>query len=277
MLSVPFYHSLIKKYVVIFGTLFNNIRIDRIDDNGVVARNIRVPIAYGPREKFLARVEANPSGIADTAIILPRIAFELTGISYAPDRKLQTTIKQATANNINGNSVVKKVYQPVPYDLQFTLSILARSTEDATKIVEQILPYFTPEWTVSARLLEDFATSTDIPIILSSISLQDEYESDFKTRRMLTYTLVFTLKGYFYGPVTQSKVIKFASVNTYAPDGINAEFSSATTPLTLTTTQPGLDANGNPTTDVNTTISYLQIDETDNFDYIVINTDNPSG
>lgn len=277
MLSVPFYHSLIKKYVVIFGTLFNNIRIDRINDAGTVIRNVRVPISYGPREKFLARLESNPTGIADVSIILPRIAFELTGISYASDRKLQTTIRQVTANNINGNSVLKKVYQPVPYDLQFTLSVMARSTEDATKIVEQILPYFTPEWTVSARLLEDFDTATDIPVILNSINLQDEYEGDFKTRRILIYTLTFTLKGYFYGPVTQSKVIKFASVNTYAPDGVNAAFDSATKPLTLTTTQPGMDANGNPTTNVSTTVSYLQIDETDNFDYIIVNTDNPSG
>lgn len=273
MLSTSFYHSLIKKYVVIFGTLFNNIKIQRYNDSGAVSQNIKVPIAYGPREKFLARVEANPSGIATQAILLPRIGFELTGIQYAPDRKLQTTIATYSASNVSGNSVYRKVYQPVPYDLEFTLSVIARSTEDATRIVEQILPYFTPEWTVSARLLTGFDTVTDIPIILNSVNIEDNYDTEFKTRRTLIYTLRFTLKGYFFGPTTNAKIIKFSTVQLHTPNG---EISSANTdnPAVVLTVQPGMDANGVATTNAAATVSYFEIDENDDWDYIVIKTDN---
>ena len=126
MLSVPFYHSLLRKYVVIFGTLFNNIRIEKLNSDGSIAKTFKVPIAYGPREKFLARIEGNPTGIAKTSVKLPRMAFEISNIRYASDRKLQTTIPLYTKNNVNGNSVLKKVYTPVPYDIDFTLSIMTK-------------------------------------------------------------------------------------------------------------------------------------------------------
>jgi len=270
MLSVPFYHSLLRKYVVIFGTLFNNIKIEKLDANGNVITTFRVPIAYGPREKFLARVEANPTGIADTAAILPRIGFEIAGIKYANDRKLQTTIPLYTNKNINGNSVLKKVYTPVPYDIDFSMSIMTKQTEDATRIVEQILPYFTPEWTISAQLLPDFSNTTDIPIVIGSIDIEDTYATDFTSRRALIWTLNFTMKAYLYGPVTQAKQIKIANVKSYAPMTANLALQSVVT-------QPGLDANGNPTTVLADTIPYTSIDEVDNFDYIITTTDFPSG
>lgn len=272
MLSVSYYHSLIKKYVVVFGTLFNQIKIQRFDAQNNVTQNIRVPIAYGPKEKFLARIEANPTGIASQSIMLPRISFELTGLQYAPDRKLQTTIVNYTANNVSGRSVYKKVYQPVPYDLQFTLSVIARTTEDATKIVEQILPYFTPEWTVSARLLEDYDLVVDLPVILNSVNIDDNYESDFKTRRTLVYTLVFTLKGYFYGPVTQAKIIKYSTVQLHTPEG-NINTANSENPAVVLTVQPGMDANGVATTNAAASISYLDIDENDDWAYIVTKND----
>jgi hypothetical protein len=268
MLSVSFYHSLIKKYVVVFGTLFNNIKIQRVNAETGDTQNIRVPIAYGPKDKFLARMEGNPDGIASQSITLPRIAFELTGLQYAPDRKLQTTIANYTANNVNGKSVYKKVYQPVPYDLKFTLSVMAKTTEDATKIVEQILPYFTPEWTISAKLLQDFDLVVDLPIILESVNIDDNYESDFKTRRTLIYTLEFTLKGCFYGPTTQSKLIKFATVQLHNPEG-NINSANSNNPAVVLTVQPGMDANGVATSNASLTVSYLDIDETDDWDYIV--------
>ena len=269
MLSVPYYHSLLKKYVIIFGTLFNNIRIERFNADNTVASTLKVPIAYGPRDKFLARIEANPTGTATTSILLPRMGFELTGIRYASDRKLQTTIPYYTNQNLNGNSILRKVYQPVPYDIEFTLSVIAKSTEDAARIVEQILPYFTPEWTISARLLENFDNLTDIPVIINTVDIEDNYESDFKTRRTLIYTMVFTMKAYLYGPSTQSKIIKIANINTFAP-------IEATKALNKVTIQPGLDANGNPTTVLADTISYLSIDETDDFNYVVTTTDFPN-
>ncbi|CAB5221308.1 tail sheath stabilizer and completion protein [uncultured Caudovirales phage] len=270
MLSIPYYHSLLRKYVVIFGTLFNNIKVERLKSDGTVHDTLRVPIAYGPREKFLAREEANPDGIAKVATILPRMGFEITGISYASDRKLQTTIPIYTKNNINGNSVLKKVYQPVPYDIQFTLSIMVKQTEDGTRIVEQILPYFTPEWTISAKLLQDFDNYTDIPIVIDTVNIEDTYATGFKERRALIYTIVFTMKAYLYGPVSQSKVIKIATVNAFAPMEANLALSRVVT-------QPGLDANGNPTIVLGDSIAYTSIDETDNFDYIITKTDFPSG
>jgi hypothetical protein len=269
MLSIPYYHSLFRKYVVVFGTLFNNIRVERLNSDGSVYTSFTVPIAYGPREKFLARVEGNASGIGKNAIMLPRMGFEITGIEYASDRKLQTITPYYTKNNINGNSVLQKVYTPVPYDINFELSIMAKQTEDATRIVEQILPYFTPEWTVSAKLLEDFDTYTDIPVVINNVNIEDRYDSDFSERRTLIWTLGFTMKAYLYGPTSQSKVIKIATVNSFAPMEANAA-------LVRTVTQPGLDANGNPTVLLANTIPYQSIDETDNYDFIITNTDFPT-
>jgi hypothetical protein len=271
MLSVPFYHSLFRKYVIIFGTLFNNIRIERTNQDGDVVQTLKVPIAYGPREKYLARVESNPTGIAIQAISLPRMAFEVSGIQYANDRKLQTTRTIMTANNINGTNVYKKAYTPVPYDINFTLSIMAKNTEDATRIVEQILPYFTPEWTISAKLLPDFEQLTDIPLIIDTVTISDTYDTAFIERRALIYTLTFVMKAYLYGPVTQSKLIKITNVNYNIPIDINTPLAN-TTPAEIQTIQPGLDANGDPTTLLANTISYSLINETD--PYGIIETKN---
>jgi len=276
MLSVPFYHSLFRKYVIIFGTLFNNIRIERVDQQGNVAHTLKVPIAYGPREKYLARVTGNPDAIAVQAIQLPRMAFEVTGIQYASDRKLQTTRTVMTANSITGTNVYKKAYTPVPYDIDIQLSIMAKDTEDMTRIVEQILPYFTPEWTISAKLLSDFEQLTDIPIIIGNINISDDYDSDFLQRRALTYTINFVMKAYLYGPVTQSKLIKVTDINYNIPIDINTPVSQVV-PVELEKVQPGLDANGNPTTLIANTIPYSQINETDPYAYIDTKTLFPNG
>lgn len=270
MLSVPFYHSLLKKYVIIFGTLFNNIRIERLDANGAVAQTLKVPINYGPRDKYLARLDGNPTGTASVATLLPRISFEMTGIRYASDRKLQTTIPYYTNQNLNGTNVLRKVYNPVPYDIDFTLYVMVKTTEDGTRIIEQILPYFTPEWTISARLLEDFDRLTDIPIIINTIDMDDTYEGNFEQRRALIYTLNFTMKGYLFGPTTQAKLIKISTIQTYAP-------MDATSELNKIETYPGMDANGNPTSNSSITVPFSQIDETDDWGYIITITDNTSG
>ena len=271
MLSIPYYHSLLKKYVVIFGTLFNNIRIERVNADGTVEQTLKVPIAYGPREKFLARIEANPDANAITSIRLPRMAFEITDISYAPSRKLQTTSKVYTETNVEGTNTIKKAYVPVPYDITFTLSIMSKSTEDGTRILEQILPYFTPEWTVSAKLLADFSNYTDIPIVIGSLRIEDSYDSNFLERRALIYTINFTMKAYLYGPITESKLIKIADVN------INNPLDSPNNILQTVQVRPGLDANGNPTTLLANTVPVSQIDNTDNFGYIETITDLPNG
>lgn len=268
MISIPFYHSLFKKYVVIFGTLFNNIYIERKNADGTLEQTFKIPIAYGPREKFLARVEDNPDAAALTAIKLPRMSFEVTDISYAPDRKLQTLNKLASKKNINGVNVYSKVFNPVPYNIGFRLDIMTKTMEDGLRIVEQILPYFTPEWTVSAKLLgDDFDNVTDIPLVMNSVSIDDSYAADFTVRRVLTFSLTFTMKCYFYGPVTESKLIKIADVRLY-PD------TTANTGVVTTLTRPGLTASGEPTSNLELSVALSQIDEDDNYGFIVSVEDN---
>jgi hypothetical protein len=149
MLGQTFYHGLIKKYVTLFGTLFNDITINRSDGTSNIAQSMKIPISYGPKEKFLARVEALDNDEEVKAISLPRIGFELSQLTYAPMRKIGTTRKIYDAENIEGTNVNKTVFNPSPYDLYFELFIMAKNIEDGTKILEQILPYFTPEWTSS--------------------------------------------------------------------------------------------------------------------------------
>jgi len=269
--GTPFYNSLFKKYVVIFGTLFNNIKIERRNSSGGLEQTFKVPIAYGPREKFLARIEENPDANSLTAIKLPRMAFQIDSIRYAPNRKLQTTNKILSKKNLNGVNVYDKVYNPVPYDIGFKLEIMAKTMEDGLRIVEQILPYFTPEWTVSAKLLgNDFDNVTDIPLILDDVRIEDTYAADFIARRVLVFTLTFTMKSYFYGPVTESKIIKLATVNLYAD-------TTANSGIVTTAVRPGLTADGEPTSNVALSVALSQIDEDDNYGFIITTVDNNNG
>jgi len=262
MLTSPFYHALLKKYVIVFGTLFNSVYIERLASNGSVAQRFKVPIAYGPREKYLALAENRQATTDRQEIILPRMGFEMIGFNYAQSRKLNTIGKINTKNNINGSNVYKKTFNPVPYDINFRLSIYSKSTEDGTRILEQILPYFTPEWTVSAKLLDDFDEKMDIPLVLNSVSTDDTYDSDYMTRRALVFDLDFTMKVYLYGPVTQSKLIKIAKTNLYPNLTSNTVFDRVTV-------QPGLTANGTPTSNADASVAYSLIDEDDDYGYIV--------
>ena len=270
MLSSPFYNSLFKKYVVIFGTIFNNIKIERKNSSGGLEQTFKIPIAYGPREKFLARIEDNPDATALTAIKLPRMAFEMTDISYAANRKLNTVTKLVSKKNLNGVNVYDKVFSPAPYDIGFRLDIMTKTMEDGLRIIEQILPYFTPEWTISAKLLPDFDNVTDIPIVLNNISLEDSYASDFTTRRVLTFTLNFTMKCYFFGPITESKLIKIIDVRLY-PD------TTANNGVVTTMIRPGLTSDGEPTSNAELSVALSQIDEEDQYGFIITTTESYGG
>jgi len=267
----PFYNSLFKKYVAIFGTLFNSVFIEREDAAGNIIQSIKVPIAYGPREKFLARLQDNPTGSATVSITLPRISFEIDRISYAPDRKLQTLNKTVSQKDINGNNVYKKVFSPAPYDIGFKLQILTKTMEDGLKIVEQILPYFTPEWTVQVELLgSDFNMITNIPTVLESVAIDDQYEADFTQRRVLIFVLNFTMKANFYGPITESKLIKITEVKLYADTTANSGFID-------TIIRPGLTSDGLPTSNAALSVAFAQINEADNFGFIINTTQTYSG
>jgi len=210
-----FYHEILRKTVIAFGTLFNNITIKHTNSSDDVVSVIKVPLAYGPIQKFLARLEQSPNLSKSTQMTLPRMSFEFTGIVYDPSRKVTTT-QQFTVKDATDGSITKKAYMPVPYNMQFELSIMTKLNDDALQIVEQILPYFQPSYNLSVTLVENgINEKKDIPVVLENVTFQDDYEGDFTTRRSLTYTLRFTAKTYLFGPVSSatSDVIRSATIS----------------------------------------------------------------
>ena len=216
MLGQQFYHETMRKIVVSFGTLFNNIQIVRKNGAGAVVQSMKVPLAYGPQQKFLARLNADPALGSKVAVTLPRLGFEMTGISYDPTRKLNRVqkfrkVKAAT----DDSNKLDTQYMPVPYNIEFTLYAMAKNSDDALQIVEQILPYFQPDYTLTINDMADMGIKRDVPIILNGVSYEDNYQGDFTERRAIIYTLTFTAKFYMYGPVTSSSVIKTVQVDQY--------------------------------------------------------------
>ena len=202
-----FYNEILRKTIISFGTLFNGITIKQ--DGSTV----KVPLAYGPTQKFLARLEQAPNLSQATQISLPRMSFEFTGLTYDSSRKVTTTQTIAVKNPDDGTDI-KKVFMPVPYNMQFELAIMCKLNDDALQIVEQILPYFQPQYNLTINLVSLINEKKDVPVVLENITMQDEYEGDFTSRRVLYYTLRFTAKTYLFGPVTSASkdIIKTASV-----------------------------------------------------------------
>ena len=216
MLGQQFYHETVRNVVVGFGTIFNNIQLVRKDNAGKVQQTMKVPLAYGPRQKFLVRLNDDADLSKAAAVTLPRIGFEITGLTYDPGRKLNRVQKfKKVKGDTNKTQQLDTQYMPVPYNVNFQLYILAKQSDDALQIVEQILPYFQPDYTITMNDNADMGVKKDIPVILNSISYEDDYQGDFTTRRAIIYTLDFTCKFYLYGPVTSSKVIKTVQVDAY--------------------------------------------------------------
>jgi len=209
-----FYNEILRRTVISFGTLFNNISIKHTNSSDQVVSVIKVPLSYGPTQKFLARLNQSPDLNKPTSLTLPRMSFEFTGLTYDPARKVSTT-QTFTVKDPNDGSETKKAYMPVPYNMQFELSIMTKLNDDALQIVEQILPYFQPSYNLTVELVEEIKEKRDIPIILENITMQDDYEGDFSTRRVLLYTLRFTAKTYLFGPVISATkdIIKSAKVS----------------------------------------------------------------
>ena len=216
MLGQQFYHETMRKIVVSFGTLFNNIQIVRKNSAGAIVQSMKVPLAYGPQQKFLARLNADPALGAKVAVTLPRLGFEMTGITYDPTRKLNRVQKFRKVKSSGDDSgKLDTQYMPVPYNIEFTLYAMAKNSDDALQIVEQILPYFQPDYTLTINDMADMGIKRDVPIILNDVSYEDNYQGDFTERRAIIYTLTFTAKFYLYGPVTSSSVIKTVQVDQY--------------------------------------------------------------
>lgn len=267
MFGHTWYFSTIRKYVILFGTLFNDIHITRTSASGTTTHLLKVPLSYAPKEKMLTRFENDPNIDRETAVLLPRMSFEMNNVTYDSARKLNTlgkvVVKDTSANKL------KYQYNPVPYNFDFTLYVYVKNAEDATKIIEQILPFFTPEWTSTVNLIPEMNVTMDIPVILNNISIEDTYEGDFKERRALIWTINFTLKGYIYGPVKKNAVIKFANTTFYIPTIENLRDAVGnTSPIDRVTVAPGLDANGNPTSNASISIDRNLIEADDDFGFI---------
>ena len=200
MLGTYFYHEIIRKTVISFGTLLNDIYIRHEDAAGNDISEMKVPVSYGPRQKFLARIQQQPELNKATQIDLPRMSFEISSINYDPSRKSGIT---QTFKAKDGEKM-KKVFMPVPYNLGFELNILTKLQDDGLQILEQILPFFQPGFTLSVDLVKSIGEKRDIPMVLQSITQQDDYEGDFATRRALIYTLQFTAKTFMFGPIADT-------------------------------------------------------------------------
>ena len=212
MLGTYNYNQIFRKTIVAFGTLYNNIEIRRSDEV------MKVPLAYGPKQKFLARLDQNPDPTNKRVqITLPRLSFEINSVSYDATRKVSPTQKIKFKKDVDET---KTAFMPVPYNIGFELAIISKNQDDGLQIIEQVLPYFQPHYNLSVKLQTTIGETKDVPIVLQNIDYEDDYEGDFATRRAIIYTLQFTAKTYLYGPVSDAKVIKkvitdsYTSVNT---------------------------------------------------------------
>lgn len=212
MLGSHFYNQIVRKNIIAFGTLFNNITMKSSDpDTGEVLEESKVPLAYGPKQKFLVRIGENAVS-SKVAITLPRLYFEMTGIDYDSSRKTSPIQKYKTIIADNGNEV-KVQYVPVPYNISFELGIIAKSQDDALQILEQILPYFQPSFSVTLNMIPDMNEKKDIAIVLNNIGSEDEWDDSFLERRYINYALNFTMKSYLYGPYSTSNIIRKAIIH----------------------------------------------------------------
>ncbi len=258
MFGNHFYHETIKRSVSVFGTLFNNINIKR--DDGTF---IKVPLAYGQRQKFIARLQQQAGlgldGIPRTAISLPRMAFELTSIDYDPTRKLNKKVHFKKEKSTDP-TVMMKQFSPAPYNLGFDLHALVKNTDDGLQIIEQIMPFFTPDYTVTINTVPSIGDKRDIPIILTGVTQNDEYEGDFETRRVLSYTLNFTMKNYLFGPVEEPEIIRKVNVRTYMEKGtgeITSEDTAGKTSEIIVEPNPS-DADPDSTFTYNETTNFFE-------------------
>ena len=211
-----FYHETVRSIIVGFGTLFNDIHVVRKNNSGVITQSMKVPLAYGPKQKWLTRLDQDAGLDSKVALTLPRLGFEIQDLTYDPARKLNRVQKfKKVKSSASDSGKLDTQYMPVPYNVGIQLYAMAKQSDDDLQIVEQILPYFQPDYTLTIKDMEDMGIARDIPIVLNSIQYEDNYRGTYEERRAIIYTLDFTTKFYLYGPVTSSKVIKTVQVDQY--------------------------------------------------------------
>jgi T4-like virus Myoviridae tail sheath stabiliser len=270
MFGSQFYHQSVRKYIIMFGNMFNDIVVRRLNANNVSLQAVSVPLAYGPKEKFLVRITQDPNLDQQVAIQLPRMGFEMTTLAYDGTRRLVGSTRNVKV--ADDKNKLDFTYVPVPYDMNFSLYAYVRNADDGAQIMEQIVPYFGPEWTNQVRLIPQISLIQDVPTILNTVSIEDTYEGDFNNRRAIIYTFDFTVKGYFYGPVRRQGIIKrsqidFGIVTGNTSNKITLEDIARTGRSSRIVVQPGLLANGSPTTNSAASIPYTQIQATDDYGF----------
>lgn len=209
-----FYWGTIRKSVVAFGNLFNDIYLDRLDSSGNVVQTLKVPLSYAPRQKFLARVDAEPD-LPDVKfqVSLPRMAFEMTGLSYDSTRKLSLVQKNRVNNNSTSTSTVQFV--PTPYNVSMSLYLYSKNQDDGLQVIEQILPYFNPDFNLTLNAVPSMNIKNDLSIVLDNVAYEDTYEGNFTSRRAILWTLNFTLKLNFFGPANRQSLIRTSIANIF--------------------------------------------------------------
>lgn len=239
MFNNKFYWGIVRKSIVAFGNMFNNIHIDRLDSSGNVAQTLRVPLAYAPKQKFLARIAAQPQSYEQSfETYLPRLAFEMTGIQYDPARRV-SLVQQNRALNGSSTTSLNAQYAPTPYNIAMTLYAYTKNQDDGLQIIEQILPYFNPDYNLTLNAIPAMGIKNDLPIILDNVTYEDEYEGDFSQRRAIIWTLNFTMKLNFYGPVNRQGIIRTTNVNTFSDSALSNKQTSYTATVNPNTAVPG--------------------------------------
>lgn len=275
-----FYHQTLRRYIVAFGNMFNDMTVQRLDASSNVIQVIEVPISYSPKEKFLVRLATDPSLTRGIGVQLPAISFEMTSMTYDGSRRLSSVIRNVAYDNANSDKTnLVNQYTPVPYNMNFSLYLYVRNADDAAQLIEQIVPFFGPEWTNTIKLVPSMNIKMDIPTTLLDISTEDTYEGDFITRRALVYTINFSMKGYFFGPTRTTGIIKRIQIdmgvvtgNTGSIGVVSLTGSSITAADIARTGRssrivvvPGLYANGSPTTNSAASISYTLVSANSNY------------
>ncbi len=275
-----FYHEILRRTIISFGSLFNGIDIKHFDSSGNVDEVIKVPLAYGPTQKFLARLEQSPDLNKPTAITLPRMSFEFTGLQYDGTRKVTTT-QTFKSQTVGIATAIRKTYMPVPYNMSFELSIYTKLNDDMLQIVEQILPYFQPAYTLSVNLVDTIGEKRDIPVVIENISMQDDYEGNYSTRRSLLYTIRFTAKTYLFGPVGDTSKASRDLIKKVRVGYVQDDSSTPTRDLTYTvlpraTRSYADNVVTNLSEDVGTTSNIIRVNNANSIDenvYIVIDNE----
>ena len=239
MFNNKFYHGTVRKSIVAFGNMFNNIHIDRLDSNGTITQTLRVPLSYSPKQKFLARIAAQPQSFEQSfQTFLPRLGFEMISLTYDPNRRV-SLVQQNRSLNGTSTTSLNSQYAPTPYNINMTLYVYTKNQDDGLQIIEQIIPYFNPDYNLTINAIPAMGIKNDLPIILDNISYEDEYEGDFTQRRAIIWTLNFTMKLNFYGPIIRQGIIRSTNVNTFSDPALSNKQSSYTATVDPDTAVPG--------------------------------------